>query len=252
MNTIQSIGGIELKDVISFQTKLMMGSQFGRVIEAQDKKDIIIACLRMGWNDAFRHTSKNIAEKNEKNKSILEIKLAEWQKTHKEDYDDFICDNILNREILLNVFYDFAKAKETDVKVKVIVDKFFSLQKLFEPYKELDGDKQLCFGHFQKMFNMALKLYLCLYMCKVYLDIDDSLFDEEIIENLKNADCPIDSIILGELEKDTSTKYSDIKWSKFGIKGYPTDYIEVQEKISKLNDVKGNSKLYYDFIAWKK
>lgn len=62
----KTYGGVTAKDVIVFQTKIMMGAQFGRIVWAREHKEInlensqneiLAACLRIGWNDAFRHTS---------------------------------------------------------------------------------------------------------------------------------------------------------------------------------------------------
>ena len=59
-------GGVGAKEVIVFQTKILMGAQFGRIMWAKEhkteslcnsQKEILIACLRNGWSDAFRHTS---------------------------------------------------------------------------------------------------------------------------------------------------------------------------------------------------
>ena len=83
-----NIGGVQLKDVITFQTQIMMGTQFTRVKNAKNANDIIIACLRLGWNDAFRHTSENVKEGN---KTVLELKSAYWNHEHREKYDEYIC-----------------------------------------------------------------------------------------------------------------------------------------------------------------
>lgn len=254
----EEFGGVEFKDVISFQTKIMLGAQFGRVKNAGNKDDIVIACLRVGWNDAFRHTSENKKVKDEngkeKSKSVLEIKSIEWQKKHNEDHADFICDEILNNDVLLETFYAFTKATSTEAKIAAIESQFPDLKALFKPYKKTEGDKQLCFGHFQKMFNIAIKVYLCIYMCKYYLGIKSTLFDDDIINNLKNADCPVDSIILNKLSKETTKKeYTNYKWSKFGTEKHKIDqYREVQQEISGLNKQKGKSNLYYDFVSWNK
>ena len=112
-------------------------------------------------------------------------------------------------------------------------------------------DKALCFGHFQKMFNMALKFYLCLYISKEYLELDESFFDKRIIENMKNADCPMDSIILKRLDKKQRSdgkKYSDIKWSKMDVKD--GSYMEVQNAIDNIDKKKYKSRLSFDFKEW--
>ena len=60
---MESFGGITLSDVIIFQTQIMMGAQFGRIKNPDaSQNDILVACLRMGWNDAFRHTSENVKQ----------------------------------------------------------------------------------------------------------------------------------------------------------------------------------------------
>ena len=70
---MENFGGITLDEVIVFQTQIMMGAQFGRIKKEKAlQEDIIIACLRMGWNDAFRHTSENTKkeEHNKKKKTV--------------------------------------------------------------------------------------------------------------------------------------------------------------------------------------
>ena len=239
-----------------------MGAQFGRVKNAQSQEDIVIACLRMGWNDAFKHVTKNVkvedAGKKEKDwPSQLELSEKKWRqdRAHSEAYDDFICGNILEKKgKIFRTFMDYACAEDTDKKVKIITDNLGDLKKQLKDYKETLGDKQLCFGHFQKMFNMAIKTYACLYLCRDELQLGDSLFYDDIINNIKNADCPIDSIILEKLSGDTRGNYTAQKWSKYGVdKKHPVDdYKNVQSAISKINEGKGKCNLYYDFIAWKR
>ncbi len=255
---MSNLGGITMENVIVFQTKVIMGAQFNRVIHAKRQEDIMIACLRMGWNDAFRHTSQNVrieqdGESKKNAPSVLELKEKEWrcEKKHTDEYDDFICANILSKIIV--IFKDYACAGSTVDKIGIIGDKFEDLKGPFEGYKKTEGDLMLCFGHFQKMFNIAIKLYVCLYLCRKQLGIKDKMFNEDILNNIKNADCPIDSIILDGLAKDSGCKeYRNHKWSKYGTdKNSTDDYKNVQETISQLEDVKGKSNLFYDFIAWK-
>ena len=99
---VDKIGvGVEISDVIVFQTRLMMGVQFERLIAAkvkqgdEKKREVLIACLRLGWNDAFRHTSKNVMDGT---KSVLEKESAKYNKEHKQEYDDYICGKILEDE----------------------------------------------------------------------------------------------------------------------------------------------------------
>lgn len=245
-----NLGGITAKEVITYQTQIMMGAQFGRVTRKKaTAKDIMIACLRMGWNDAFRHTSQNTKAAN---LVVLEENEKKWRKDHKAPYDDYICGEILDKDALINAFIEFASATSVESKVQTIEDHCLALKNLIGQYKETTGDKALCFGHFQKMFNIAIKLYVCLYVCREWLDLDEALFCSKILENLKNADCPVDSIILGNLASKTDNKeYAAHKWSKYGTAKQPqSNYENVQVEISKAVP-DGNSRLYYDFVAWK-
>ena len=55
-------GGVTLEHVLAFQIRIMMGNQYARLVEGMrigSKVEPVIACLRLGWNDAFRHTSEN-------------------------------------------------------------------------------------------------------------------------------------------------------------------------------------------------
>ena len=115
MGDMMGFGGISINEVITFQTQIMMGNQFGRVKNAQNKDDIMIACLRMGWSDAFRHISENVIAEGEK-ESNLDIKEKEWRKvrennkkTHTAVYDDFICGEILSKKVLLETFKNYSK-----------------------------------------------------------------------------------------------------------------------------------------------
>lgn len=248
--------GVDLSDVIAFQTRLMMGAQYERVKAAKNvsdvskrKKEILVACLRLGWNDAFRHTSRNIMDGT---LSVLKKESINYDKKHKHAYDDYICAEIIGNEEFYTIFRNFALAASTDEKRKVIKDNWTKIIKLFKKIKEVEGENSLCFGHFQKMFNMALKLYLCLYICKDALELEDSVFDEEILLNMKNADCPVDSIILSRLdqkinetEDSKGKKYSNIKWSKIDLED--GSYAEIQMAIDKMNY---KSRLSFDFKEW--
>ena len=243
----QNLGGIRLKEVITFQTQIMMGAQFGRVM-SKEPEEIIIACLRMGWNDAFRHTSKN---KKNGEKSVLEEGETKWRQKHEVPHDDYICGNILNQDPVRKAFRDFALAGSTEAKVNTIKSHYPELELLFGQYKETTGKQKLCFGHFQKMFNIAIKLYVCLYLCREWLDLPTDVFEEDILNNIQNADCPVDSIILEHLAKDSeNTKYKSHKWSQY--EHNDGNYQQAQDEISRLDKTAGKSNLYYDFIAWNR
>lgn len=230
----KNIGGVGLEEVITFQTQILMGSQFERINrENCTQKDLLVACLRMGWNDAFRHTSANVKITQENGKVISVIEAESKKK--KQDY---ICALLEEDQIVINAFKDFLVAQnkqEAWNKHKGKLIKFLS------KVKKADGKYALCFGHFQKMFNIAAKLYLCLYICREYLHLDEELFDEEILMALSHADCPIDSIILKKFPE-----HQDIKWSR--LKEASGKYEEIQASIAQKSN--GNSNLWYDFENW--
>lgn len=228
-------GGVEFKDVLRFQIKIMMGNQYDRCSKAKKQDDIIVACLRLGWNDAFRHTSKNIdkIKDSEKEKVIVEI-----------------CEGITDR------FKKYARKATTQERHDYInkclgEDDFKSL---FARIKVVDknDDKALCFGHIQKMFNMAIKLFLCLKICaeqaedmNIDIGLEKSLFECDFA--FDTADCPLDSIILSKLDD-----CSKIKWSKLGHnEDHPTKgYLTAQKAIEKELNSSNKSNLYFDFINW--
>ena len=271
----KTYGGVTAKEVIGFQTKIMMGAQFGRIVWAREHKaeniensqdEILVACLRIGWNDAFRHTSENeegindtkrskgaisTYEKKEKYKIRL-IKLFR-KKLKEEDFpanfDDYFSEIVKK---LLDVFCEYAKASTN--KHLIIDSHWAKIEDCFRGVKKLNGDKKLSFGHIQKMFNIAIKLYLCLFVCREELDLDDNIFVADIVNNFANADCPLDSIILGKLEQvemqkngigaTYTTKYGGYTWSQLNS----SDYSNIQDSIK--NESGGNSNLWFDFDNW--
>ena len=92
-----------------------------------------------------------------------------------------------------------------------------------------------------------------MYLCHKQLYIGEDLFLKEILSNIQNADCPIDSIILGNVAKETgNNEYKKHKWSKYGTDSHPiANYEKVQAEIAGLETTDGNCRLYYDFVAWK-
>ncbi len=227
-------GGIEFKHVWQFQIRIMMGNQYNRCITAQSQKDIIVACLRLGWNDAFRHTSKNIDGIKEGQKESIIVN---------------VCQDIATD------FIEYAK-KTTTKERHEYIDKCIENQDFINKFARIkvvtkNKDKALCFGHIQKMFNMAIKLFLCLKICVeqavdmgLDLGLDINLFKCDFA--FDTADCPIDSIILGTLDN-----CYHIKWSKLGHAEHPSlEYKTAQDAIKEaLNDTT-KSNLYYDFENW--
>ncbi len=229
-------GGVTFKHVWDFQIKIMMGSQYKRCVQATSKNDIILACMRLGWNDAFRHTSKNIDGIKE---------------TEKEDIIVSICKSVMGN------FIHYAELTTTKERHDYIneclrnedfISAFGKIKNV-----EIGSEKALCFGHIQKMFNMAIKLFLCLKICveqakdmKIDIGLEASLFDCDFA--FESADCPIDSIILANDKLSISSKS---KWSKLGQnKDNPTeDYITIQSTISNVQGGNG-SNLLFDFENW--
>ena len=262
-------GGVGAKEVIIFQTKIMMGAQFGRVMYARDndaikiedrQNEILIACLRLGWNDAFRHTSQNEGsvqnDINNHNKTYTASRFKLFRGKIKRydaslDFDDYFSHKVISDKDFLEIFKSYAASSD---KCKVVNDNWKLIQNCFKGVKKLDGNKMLSFGHIQKMFNIAIKLYLCLYICRDELGLCDCLFVNSIVNNFNNAHCPIDSIILGELEQkqmeklgegaDYSNEYNSYTWSQLSS----TDYAKIQNDIK--NECNGKSNLWFDFDNW--
>ena len=271
----KTYGGVTAKDVIVFQTKIMMGAQFGRIVWAREHKaedlqksqnEILVACLRIGWNDAFRHTSENEAgindtkgskgavstyKKQEEYETTL-LKLYQGKIAEKKtpaDFDDYFSEIVKK---LLDIFREYASAS-TD-KHLVIKRRWAEIENCFRGVKKLNGNKKLSFGHIQKMFNIAIKLYLCLFVCREELDLDDNIFVADIVNNFANADCPLDSIILGKLEQvemqkkgvgsPYSLQYAGYTWSQLTA----TDYRIIQDNIK--TESNENSNLWFDFDNW--
>ncbi|MBQ7780256.1 MAG: hypothetical protein IJ404_07145 [Clostridia bacterium] len=275
-------GGVGAKEVITFQTKIMMGAQFRRIVWAKEhvaeslcdrQNEILVACLRMGWNDAFRHTSQNESGINDEKIGSKTVKgaVSSYVKKDKykrnrfklskgkiiiesapEDFDDYFSEQVISNSNFLDVFKKYAKTA-TD-KQTVIDSEWKTLKDCFKGVKKLDGNKKLSAGHIQKMFNIAVKLYLCLYICREELDLNNELFIQNIIDNFANADCPIDSIILDELEQiemqnegegeEYTSKYSKCVWSQLDAARYK----DIQEDVKSKSN--GNSNLWLDFNNW--
>lgn len=272
----RSYGGVTAKDVIGFQTKIMMGAQFGRIVWAREHKkinlensqnEILVACLRIGWNDAFRHTSENEAGINNtkgskgavstyvKKYKIPLLKLSRGKIAKRDigaDFDDYFSDRVISKKDFLDIFKEYAASPAN--KEKIIDSHWTTIETLFKGVKKLSGSKALSLGHIQKMFNIAIKLYLCLFMCREELGLDDNIFIMSIVNNFANADCPIDSIILGKLEQGAmkkvgvgspySLQYDGYTWSRLDAKDYST----IQDSIK--TESTGNSNLWFDFDNW--
>lgn len=245
------IGGIGFKHVMAFQLKCMMANQYSTLATAFNKKDdnlVLIACLRLGWNDAFRHVSENIAEINKMNA------------LQKENLIIDVCRNCLD------TFKEYAKKTSTDERTQYLKNRICNgfLSEFSKVKKLTNTAKALCFGHIQKMFNIAIKLLVCLKITAEHLDtyqicvelckIDGKsvYFDKKVIDkatvgfSLDTADCPVDSIILNKVG------VTNVIWSKIGQdNNHPTkDYLDAQAEIKKSQGNNQKSNLCYDFENW--
>lgn len=228
-------GGIEFKHIWKFQIKIMMGNQYSKCVNATSQKDIIVACLRLGWNDAFRHTSKNIDGLKENQKESIIVDICEKTSENFKKYAEK--DTTEEKYNYINNCLADENFKKNFNRIKVVAQ---------------GEDKALCLGHIQKMFNMALKLFLCLKICAEQADcmgidigLNSKLFECKFA--FDTADCPIDSIILDKLNYN-----SEIKWSKLGQdEEHPAEeYKNIQDAISKKPEVAGKSNLFFDFENW--
>ncbi len=259
-------GGVTLEHVLAFQIRIMMGNQYDKLVEGMRKGsevEPVVACLRLGWNDAFRHTSENTANANSMTDNE---KQREMEK---------IC-NKLCREFCEYTRLDSTEARHEYIH-KLMDDPEFVKQ--FASFKVTETNKSkkaLSFGHIQKMFNIAVKLYLCLKICAeaapnpIVLEYgttpeENVVLDPQMLELLSgedvSADCPIDHYVLDAIDKKLASsgacrtskistkKFADIPWSKLRGEEDQT-YIEIQREIAALQDNAAKSNLCFDFENW--
>lgn len=275
---MSNIGGIELNNIIIFQTQLMMGAQYGKLQEAQKEakkscddacKILVQTCLRLAWNDAFRHVTEN--------QEKLEKRFKKNGDLHGyKNLDTYIYATILSNNsnnIVIDTFTKYINTTTTNGKVNVLVDANTSLVEIFGSVKVIDEKKSpkraLCFGHFQKLYNMAVKYYICLYMLRDILGLkfmnDSVLYADPAY--FEYADCPIDNYILKRLgencqasQKDLQKKYGHNKfekivWSQLKDKDDIELYKSLQDTIRTFlesdQNTKGKCNLYFDFAFWK-
>lgn len=254
-----------------------MGAQFAKLKEAQTKAEkdnkideacriLIVACLRIAWNDAFRHVTKNVEN--------LESKFKKNGEFSGTSFDNYVCTQILNDDFIIDTFKEYINAETTEKKIAVLsdADENKKLAKKFETIKIIDEteDKALCFGHFQKLYNMAVKLYICLYIMRDELGLSFMGKSTKYADpnNFANADCPVDSYILKRLDeifseenrtvpyeefiklKPDCKKFADISWSKLKSKNDIMVYKVIQDTIKKLCN-SNECNLIFDFKNWK-
>lgn len=246
---------IDRKATDRFLIRLMLGSQYNKVLNATDEKAIFLACLRSAWGDAFRHVSKNKWKNDKEKAEIVRSLPIDYKGSVDARLDEYICK--LLEDNVYDVFIRFVEETTTKEKAILLNAKTNFLSDAFSKIKE-----PLHFGHFQKLFNMAVKSYVCVYQHAEELNINKDIFEH--IKHTKHADCPIDNVILKKLDEKTKLppdykkeddkikRFADIKWSN---KEFTTEcYETVQNKIKKLLEVKygkdQKSNLYFDFENW--
>ena len=250
-------GGVSFAHVWAFQIKGMMANQYDalvRALEEKKKEGVLIACLRLGWNDAFRRVSENVEGLDEK---------------RREEETDKACNS------LVKSFKEYA-VLQTSGERQAWIEKAIANSDFLSKFKDVKvidaqvSDKAVCFGHVQKIFNMAMKLLLCLILSaehakeneidvvldaaegrKVLLTEGNLLTFEEFPYAFDTADCPLDSRILEQVKGDLKEK-RDIVWSKIGHKGSADVYLLVQEAIAEKKQGENKSNLCFDFEHWNK
>ena len=143
-----------------------------------------------------------------------------------------------NRDTMAGArFWDKEYSNNQDFYIKKLKEIIKGGQQLssIEIIKELDRAKKGAnIGSIQKLVNMTLKY---LYVLQVYgydFGIDPS-----------GCDCPLDSIILDDLDKKTDRHHT--KWTQIEDL---TDYESIQKDIAERPEAKG-SNLFYDFYCYR-
>ena len=257
-------GGITLEHILAFQIRIMMGNQYNRLVEGMRTgcpAQPVVACLRLGWNDAFRHTSENTDEASKLSDKDKQQEMANICQQLTEDFREYTT-------------LQSTEARHAYIHKKMEDPEFL---KKFASFKVVeDSDKALSFGHIQKMFNIAVKLYLCLKICAdsastpIILEYGATpdkniVLDPNMLELLSGenvtADCPVDHYILKTIDQKLSDagayrasnvsekKFADIPWSKLRGEEDQT-YIEIQKEIAALQNNTAKSNLCFDFENW--
>ncbi len=194
-------------NVLRFLFRVTLGDEFEKVENQQSEDEIILSCLCLGWNDAFRRTLKN--------KNGVEIN----RKVKVKIFTDHKC---------IDRFRDYANTESSADKADMLEEIRDDMAGDISKYKE----GKFTIGLAQKIFNIAVKLYVCIYLFSDVLGVKNVVkkyaFDE--------ADCPLDGIILNKLNR----RVVEGSWSKLNDK---KEYIDIQDSI------KGD-RLLFDFLKW--
>ncbi len=217
MNNVELFGGVSKDDVVRFLFKGYYGKHVYLLEKAKrnhNEKIIRIACLRTAWNDAFRHVSENTETFNKKSEKEKDSSIF-------SALDCIFAD-------FLETYMDLDSTKQ---KTEKLSEWGPEIEKKLSEIK-----KEVKFGHMQKLFNMAEKNYLCIYLCRNELGL------ENVVKPYKfdTADCPIDSVIIKKTA--SAEKTASVIWSEMD----EAKYSELQERIQQ----PGKSNLYFDFQHW--
>ena len=214
---------MEKKDLtIKFLLGVTFGNQYENICKAKREDEIIQACLYLAWNDAFRHVTRN-TEKFNNMKDGDKVKAK----------DGAIIE-------LAKLFPHYVEEKN---KGQWIQDNKKGLKSILEDIKVFNKETSLTLGHYQKLFNMAVKLYACAWVYREELGIKSVIKEY----NYSFADCPLDRIILKSLNIKEN-------WSQIPNQD---KYQEIQNQIGEVlknesKDKTGFGRLAYDFLYWQK
>ena len=194
-------------NVLRFLFRVTLGDEFEKVKKQQSEDEIILSCLCLGWNDAFRRTLKN--------KKGVDID----RKVKVKIFTDHKC---------INRFRESASATTSAAKADILEEIRDDMAGDISLYKE----GKFTIGLAQKIFNIAVKLYVCIYLFSDVLGVKNVVkkyaFDE--------ADCPLDGKILNELKR----RVREGSWSRLNDK---KEYIDIQDSIQ-------GDRLLYEFLTW--
>ena len=185
--------------------------------EHEDK--IITSCLCLGWNDGFRRTLNNTSTANIKREDKV---------------------NAFINSDAIDVFRNYANAATPEEKAYILIGFQPEMEKEITEIKKLD-EQGLSLGILQKIFNIAVKLYYCIYLYRDYLGLDGIVQEY----NFEKADCPIDNHILDTLEKNKNFKAA-IKHHNYR----PWSRINDKETYVLIQSYCGNNRLDFDLENW--
>ena len=170
-------------------------------------------------------------------KNIIRFLIKSTIPEKKEGNIVYNCAWRAHRDVLNGRFYfkKYLKQNENNQIVENLVKKIIEFKKPLcsKPFiDELSKEFDVEFGAIQNLVNMTLKYLIIID----YFNYNGFSFDIDI----QNCDCPLDSTILHEIERD------DIKWTSITKKQYQA----VQKVILNKPEVKEHGNIIFDFKKW--